>query len=571
MTLAAISDDGLLAPLAATHDPVLVAASYAIAVFAALGGLLIGERIAEAPTLARRHLWLVIGATILGFGVWTMHFVGMIALTLPVTVTYDTTMTLASLLPAVLASACALHVVGIGQRDHRRVTIAGALIGTGIVAMHYTGMAAMRLDAAVRYDPLLFATSIVIAMALGIAAMHVWTTRPVILAAKPAWARHAAAAGLIGLAITGMHYTAMAATDFVPAGTAEAGERASGANWLAGSVAIMAVLLTAAAIVAAVIDAKLRAASNRARLSLRQLGLMVDRISDGVVLFDNDGRLIMCNKVFLSLFPGLESLAVPGTEYARLMQAWADLDPSPGGRLARRAYAEACQQRLRDGADGTEGPEQEQLADGRWMYVRHELIRTVGIIGVWTDVTSIKNLQSVYETQARRDSLTGIANRRLFEERLAHAASRAGRLRASAAVLYIDLDHFKDVNDRFGHHVGDMVLKEAAGRLATVGRDIDTVARLGGDEFGMILDPPIDRHGAETVARRLLAAVSTPIRYGEVEHRVRLSIGIAISPPFTFDTEEAVRIADDAMYEAKRAGRNTFRHRIMDATPQMER
>jgi NO-binding membrane sensor protein with MHYT domain len=205
-------DSSLMSPLAGAYDFSLVLASYAIAALAAYAGLMICDRIAAARHSRERWSWIVAGSVVMGFGVWTMHFIGMIAFTLPIPVGYDVSVTAASLLPAAVASGCALHVIGVHGHGRLRYIVAGALIGAGIGAMHYTGMAAMRMDAVIRYDPALFVLSIVVAVALGITALYASDFKPRILGAAAERARRPLAAALIGLAITGMHYTAMEAT-----------------------------------------------------------------------------------------------------------------------------------------------------------------------------------------------------------------------------------------------------------------------------------------------------------------------------------------------------------------------
>lgn len=154
------------------------------------------------------------------------------------------------------------------------------------------------------------------------------------------------------------------------------------------------------------------------------------------------------------------------------------------------------------------------------------------------------------------DALTGLPNRSLFDDRLAAAAKRAARYDEGLAVAFVDLDGFKEVNDRLGHPVGDEVLRAAARGMSEAMRAVDTVARLGGDEFGCIYPGVADAQGARVVGRRLVAAGAHAVAARDLPGglEVTLSVGMALYPQHTSSLGELVRLADDAMYAAKRAG-----------------
>jgi diguanylate cyclase (GGDEF)-like protein len=157
------------------------------------------------------------------------------------------------------------------------------------------------------------------------------------------------------------------------------------------------------------------------------------------------------------------------------------------------------------------------------------------------------------ESHALRDSLTGLPNRRLFDDRLQQAVANAERSGAAPAVLLIDLDRFKEINDTLGHAAGDALLRETAIRLVEVLRDGDTVARIGGDEFAVVL-PDAPLIGIHETARRLHRAIETPVEHDGVLLGVGASIGIAVAPQHGRTVAALLRHADSAMYQAKRAG-----------------
>ena len=194
--------------------------------------------------------------------------------------------------------------------------------------------------------------------------------------------------------------------------------------------------------------------------------------------------------------------------------------------------------------------------------------RVETVLGVARDVTEQWDLKAALEHQALHDPLTGLANRALFGDRLAHALHVAVRRGESVAVLYIDLDGFKLVNDTHGHDVGDALLVAIGQRLSCQLREGDTLARLGGDEFGAILEG-INEHGeARVVAERLLESLGAPFTFGERKVFAGASIGIALSRPETTGPLDLLREADVALYRAKASGRNravVFRSDMADA------
>lgn len=201
--------------LTGSFDLPLVVASYLIATCAAYVALTVARRIASASNL--KPLWLIAGACSMGGGIWSMHFVGMLAFSLPIPLGYDLQLTLLSLVIAVLVSLFALKEVSRSELSAPRLVLGGVLMGSGIAAMHYTGMAAMKMQPGIVYDPLLFAASLFIAIIASIAAL--WTC--FVFSHHQSGNRFLpmiAAALVMGLAIVGMHYTGMLAASF-PAGS----------------------------------------------------------------------------------------------------------------------------------------------------------------------------------------------------------------------------------------------------------------------------------------------------------------------------------------------------------------
>ena len=175
------------------------------------------------------------------------------------------------------------------------------------------------------------------------------------------------------------------------------------------------------------------------------------------------------------------------------------------------------------------------------------------------DITEQKTAEARLERMATRDALTGLPNRVVLDDRLSHALSRARRAESRVAVMFIDLDGFKTVNDSMGHPCGDELLRSVAGRLQEAIRDSDTLVRVSGDEFAVVLEEFRDPEVAERVADRVLAAVSRPHALTGGEARVTASIGVALYPQDAEAAAELIRRADEAMYAVKRAGKNGYR------------
>ncbi|MDP2246633.1 MAG: GGDEF domain-containing protein, partial [Nitrosomonadales bacterium] len=168
--------------------------------------------------------------------------------------------------------------------------------------------------------------------------------------------------------------------------------------------------------------------------------------------------------------------------------------------------------------------------------------------------------RSKLRLQAMYDSLTGLANRRLLNDRMAQALVQAKRFNRYLAVMYIDLDHFKELNDTHGHAFGDNFLKVVAEKLATCIRQSDTLSRIGGDEFVIVLEEITKPESATLVTEHIMRTFAEPVLVGNVAIVASLSIGVAIYQPISGDTiEDLMHKADLALYEVKAKGRNGFK------------
>jgi len=219
--------------------------------------------------------------------------------------------------------------------------------------------------------------------------------------------------------------------------------------------------------------------------------------------------------------------------------------------------------------NGEPGPPAElrlRHKDGEYRWFLSRTVRTAGesgeltrLQGVYLDITERKEIEKRIRQVSQHDPLTGLPNRALLHEFTAPRLAAAARNGSGAAVLFVDMDRFKPINDRYGHEAGDEVLKEIARRLRSSVRESDLVGRLGGDEFLVVLTDLRSDEAVERVARLCIKRLDKPYMVGELELRTTPSIGISVFPRDGHDFDALIRAADAAMYEAKRSGRNTFR------------
>jgi len=419
--------------LTGSYSPSLVLISLCVAILASYTALDLTGRIATAKGRAV-YLWMGGGALAMGIGVWSMHFIGMLAFSLPINLGYDIGLTAFSLLIAVLSSGFALWLVSQPSLPGLQLAFGALIMGAGISCMHYTGMAALRMLPGIDYDPTLFGASL--AIAVGASAAALWIAFRLRKHTPYVRQIRGLAAVLMGVAIVGMHYTGMAAANF-PAG--------SFCGALTG-------------------------------------GLQGDSL------------------VYLVLITTLAVLAVA------LLTSVLD------ARLEARTA---------------------------------ELARSLTLAN--QELTQL----------ALHDTLTGLPNRTLLSDRIEQAIGKVAEQGGCFALMFIDLDGFKPVNDAFGHHVGDLLLKAVAARLRGHLHSQDTLARIGGDEFVLLVELQ-EAEDAMDVAVKQVNLVSRTFHVAEHDLQLTASLGIVLYPGNGQDQLELLRNADAAMYHAKSAGKNGY-------------
>ncbi|MBU4528027.1 EAL domain-containing protein [Hoeflea sp.] len=284
---------------------------------------------------------------------------------------------------------------------------------------------------------------------------------------------------------------------------------------------------------------------------------LLETIPDGVIAFDGEDKLIHFNSAYKGFHTAKADHLVEGASFSELLKIavdndqYMDLPDSPKGR---EAYIE---NRIR--RHGNPGrPIIQRLNNGRWLQVQERRSNAGYTVGICTDITDIKQAEKTIKVQAEQDSLTGLANRSVLSALLTKALSDRKGGELPGALVLIDLDHFKDVNDTLGHDAGDKLLIEVAHRLTDVLRKTDTVARIGGDEFAVLLPNITTVADVERVLRKLLSRFSETVVLGHRTIRPGCSLGVTFFPADGSTPKDLLKNADIALYQAKARGRGIW-------------
>lgn len=292
----------------------------------------------------------------------------------------------------------------------------------------------------------------------------------------------------------------------------------------------------------------------RARQRLKIAATVVENAAEGVIVTDADNRIIEVNPAF-SRITGYLAEDVLGHNPRILASGRHDL-----------AFYQGMWQALQR-AGHWEGEIWNRRRDGsvypQWLSITcvpaaSDCAERGQHVATFTDITQRKELEAWWRHQAQTDPLTDLPNRSLFLDRLTMALNQAQRYQETFALLYLDLDRFKEVNDTMGHAAGDELLIEASRRLLQAVRDSDTVARLGGDEFAIILTKLQSQQEAQDIAGRIVEALSQPFTLNDGLARVSASVGLAFYPQHADDVHALVQAADRALYAMKQQGRNGY-------------
>jgi diguanylate cyclase len=514
--------------IATAHDLRLVGLAAVVCILASYTAINLLRHAAKSHG-RMRAVWLSVSAISTGFGIWATHFIAMLAFTPGIPSGYNIMLTILSLAAAILLTDVGLGVSLIRNWRHGP-WLGGAIVAGGIASMHYIGMAAFEIAGVILWDPVLVVTSIVLGAAIGAIAL------PVGLHGRgEKW--KISGAVLLTLAICSHHFTAMGAVSIIPDPTMEISQSALPAGWLAIAVAIASFAIIGLALAGVVIDIR---DHRRSQLEIERMRDLANASVEGLLVCDGD-VIVSVNTSFCDL-TGLSASTLVGSKLARCFP-----DQAACAKLLSRSVA-TVETQLRH-FDGSTSPVE-------------LILRPIEFAGRPHDVVAVRDLKARKDAEqhiyflAHHDALTSLPNRNHFNSRIDQeiAALNPGK---SLAVLCLDLDRFKEVNDLFGHAAGDKVLQKVASRVSAVLGERQMMARLGGDEFAVLMPhaatPASASRLAETILETLRAAGGTS------EADIATSIGIALYPDDATDRESLLSHADTALYRAKAEGRNTYR------------
>jgi diguanylate cyclase (GGDEF)-like protein/PAS domain S-box-containing protein len=515
--------------IATAHDIRLVGLAVVICGLASFTAVSL-LRYAASTKDQMRYIWIGVAAIAGGFGIWATHFIAMLAFTPGVPNGYNIFLTIISLLAAVLLCGAGL-ATALNKAGRAMPWIGGAIVGGGIAAMHYIGMAAFEIQGIVLWDLPMVVVSIVLGGLIGAAALPAGLKRPV------RWRYYGTV--LLTLAIASHHFTAMAAASILPDPTLDIPSSALPTGLLAVGVALVSATIIFLALAGVSLDLKER---KRSQLEAGRLQGLADAAVEGLVVCDG-GAIVTINKSFAALM---------GIDAARAMpKQVADCFPDLTERLASASSPEAPLETCLRQHDGRTIP----------VEVLH---RAMDYRGRPHQVIAVRDLRARKEAErhirylAHHDPLTTLPNRSYFNNKLDQAIVQANATGRKLAVLCLDLDRFKEVNDLFGHAAGDRVLQIVATQTSTLLEDNCMMARLGGDEFAILLPEISHASAAGRLAETILTSLQLVDEGSRIE-RISCSIGIAVYPDDAVLRETLLGHADTALYRAKTDGRGTYR------------
>ncbi|MGL9616460.1 EAL domain-containing protein [Bradyrhizobium sp. U531] len=538
--------------LTAEHDLRLVALGGAVCLLASAAAISLFHR-ARATHGIERLAWLGLDAAVSGCGIWATHFIAMLAYGPGGVGAYNIPVTILSLISAIAVTFVGL---GIAVSSSRTVWIVtgGAIVGAGVAAMHYTGMAALEIPARVEWIGSTVAVSVLSGILFAALALFVAARRDDLSHALTATA-------LLTIAIVAHHFTAMGAVLLTPDPTLAISGLSIAPASLSFLTASVAVAIIAVALVAALLDRR-----SRSELGAQQMVLdtALENMSQGLCMFDADGKVILFNERYTAMLRRTD-MALTGRRLVDVLR-----DEQARGQW----HGDADEFFARLVADAREGRTTTDIVRrfGRAIRVVNQPMQGGGWVATFEDITEWLEAQAKISHMARHDALTGLSNRVLFHEQLEQGLRRTGS-GDQLAVLCLDLDHFKDINDSLGHPIGDALLKEVGRRLKAAVGEGDTVARLGGDEFAVVQIGRSEEAAARSLAGRLVEVTSAPYEIDDHQILIGVSIGISLAPQDGSNPDELLKNADLALYRAKADGRGTYRffETGMDARAQARR
>lgn len=539
----------------------LIALSIIVAIISSIVALDIGSRLKYSSNIYRFR-WITVGAIILGFGIWTMHFICMLAFHISTEASYHVGLVILSIILPIITSGIAFHLVSKPFVNRPTLLTGAFLISIGIISMNYFGMVAIQTSTGITYDLPLWMVSSLIAFVVSFAGLYLLYHLPDV----PRFHKSRILSSIfIGLAASSMNFVAMLAiqpshshpiTDISDPFSMESGFLVSGI----GAGMLLILLLTLATVKT---DKRMEMQLEEHEMKFQSI---VETAKDAIIVVDSKGIIVQCNQGAQQLFNYCKKEII-GSNIdtiipVRFMEAHikdmeqykkTNIPHVIGKTLELTGYR-------KDGCEFLM-----ELSLGTWE-TEHGAFYSCII----RDITERRASEEKINNLVYMDSLTGLPNRRLFNDRIDSLVRQSDEQEFTFSLFYMDLDNFKMVNDRFGHTFGDFFLKRVTERLEQHISKKETLSRLGGDDFVLLL-PNTGYNKAAKRAQDLINALNEPFHFEHEEIFTSASIGISLFPTDGRDSEVLIKGADIAMYRAKEKGKNSFQFFTHDMNESISR
>ena len=526
--------------LTGSYNGWLVFLSIAVAAVASYSALHIASRVAQSSG-AKKKVWLLIGAMIMGMGIWSMHFIGMMAFQMRVGITYDTYLLILSILASFIGSLIAFSICIQKQLSRRRLLISSITMGSAICSMHYLGMESMA-NVSISYDPVLFFLSFFIAAITSYFSLKLFFRVDRTKSKQENYLLKGLGSMLMGGAIAGMHYTGMAASTMfyrTNGQAAEGGFFEMSPFSLSLFIGLMTLIVQTLMIFGAYIDHRIMTQSDQLKENEQRFQSLIKHNIDGIIVLSVDRKVLSANDSGKQILELCNSkIGDDVSQYVMPTELWEEFISQSKKAITREAELKAA----------------DRFYYYHVTYIPVHVNNSLdSIYLILKDLTQQRIAEKEIHVMAHYDALTELPNRRHGINHLNDVLSAQEKSKTSTAVLFLDLNRFKIINDALGHNIGDLLLKAAANRLTQCLPDNGFIARLGGDEFLMIF-PHMDHdtYKVEQFSKNIIHQFERPFFIQNHQLITSISIGIAISPQNGKDGMELMRKADMAMYLSKK-------------------
>lgn len=550
--------------MSVSWDMQLVLLSVLIAIIGSLTAMVQAQRMRVSNGYVA-YIWMVTGGITLGMAIWSMHFIAMTAYRVPIEIRYDVNLTILSALLAISVSIFCFYAVNRPRVSIARIVLSSLPMGGGISAMHYIGMRAIAMSPPISYEPLTFSASILIAILTSMAALLILYHGN--SARKPSLIRLVLGSTVMGLAISSMHYVGMLGTHIEAGSVCLNSARGFNENFPLFVFAMMSLVWFSGGIIVALVDQHIAKNKLEAMGKLEQLHFdlrkrtaeladqenmlrsITETAQDAVIMVDNSALVTYWNPAAERIFGYLKSEII-GKNLHDLITPEQYRPAAHAGFLkftstGRGSLVGQTRQMQAIRKNGQEFPAEISLS----VVTLHHQLYAIGIV---RDVTDRVSAEAQLKRIANTDTLTGIFNRRYFDEMLEMEFGRTDRFSTPFTLIMFDIDHFKRINDNFGHQSGDQVLIELANTVSASIRETDLFARWGGEEF-VVLCPNSALETGHVLAEKLRKILEE--RHFEVVGNLTCSFGVA-SYIQGDDRNSLIGKVDKCLYLAKENGRN---------------